>query len=310
MKILYTPESISYIFSIIEKTEKNILIHMGINTMGKIFNKLYNIIKNLLEKNINVIYNLDKKLSYNVYCFLHRNLSNYPNFTLSTRTKNNIDYIKYINIDNKLLLIGSVYFSDNLLKYNNLMILFDISDTTDKKYIDMIKPTKPTCNRYVYITHPVVLNICDDFIRFIKSASRKVVIIMPFIHTGLVDLEIITVLKNLYQLIDVTIIQPKNTSSILFNILNKFEILFGKYKLNTKNQIKIIHTNKHFNFKIIIVDDLNILISTGDINSINKLFYNINIKLYNKKALVKEIYTNIGSIIEENNKILTINNWL
>lgn len=311
MKILYTPESINFILTTINSAESSIIIYMGINFKGEFLLKIINILENLLLKGIKVIYFLEKKVASPAYLFIKSRLNKYANFTLTSRSSiYEIDHIKYINIDNKILFVGSMYFSDDMLKYYDMMLMFEDNNNFDKKYMNLIKPNKPTYNRYVYITQPPKTDTCDDFIKFMEKATFRIVIIMPYITNLCRNMEILSVIKNLYKIIDVVIIQPYKTNTKFYDLLNKMEIINGKFKLNSDNNIKIYYTNKHFHYKNIIIDDKHLLVGTGNINWLNNRIYDINIKFYNKPNMIKQIYENIGKIMDIDQKMATVDKWL
>jgi phosphatidylserine/phosphatidylglycerophosphate/cardiolipin synthase-like enzyme len=311
MKLLYTPKSINFILTTINLAETSIVIYMGINFRGELLSQIVRILQNRLEKGVKVVYYLEKKFATPAIVYINSILKKYPKFTLTSRsTIQEMDHIKYINIDEKILFIGSMYFADDMLKYHDLMIMFDADNKIDKKYMDYIKPNKPTYNRYVYITQPPKTNTCDDFIKFMEKANYRIVIIMPYICSLGTDMAILSVIKNFYKIMDVTIIQPLKTNTKLFDLLNKMEISGGKYKLNTNSDIKIYYTNEHFHYKNIIIDDTHVLIGTGNINWLNNSIYDINVKFYNKPGMVKEIYQNIGKIMDPDQRVNTIDRWL
>lgn len=310
MKLLYTPESINFILKTINLAESTIIIYMGINFKGELLYKIIDILKNLLKKGVKVTYYLERKIASPAYLYIKTNLEKFPNFILTSRSSfYEIDHVKYINIDNKILFVGSMYFSDDMLKYHDMMIMFNSTDPVDKKYIDLIKPHKPTYNRYVYITQPPKTTTCDDFIKFIEQANYRIVIIMPYITNMGQQMEILKVIKNYYKIMDVNIIQPIRTNTKFYDLLNYFEISNGKYKIGDNN-IKIFYTNEHFHYKNIIIDDQHVLIGTGNINWLNNRIYDINIKFYNKPGLVKTIYENIGKIMNKDQRNETVDKWL
>jgi phosphatidylserine/phosphatidylglycerophosphate/cardiolipin synthase-like enzyme len=139
MKLLYTPKSINFILTTINLAETSIVIYMGINFRGELLSQIVRILQNRLEKGVKVVYYLEKKFATPAIVYINSILKKYPKFTLTSRsTIQEMDHIKYINIDEKILFIGSMYFADDMLKYHDLMIMFDADNKIDKKYMALL----------------------------------------------------------------------------------------------------------------------------------------------------------------------------
>lgn len=290
MRQIFTPIELESIYDIMSNAIFTIDIYMGINHYGKVMKRIIEILEDCLKRGVIVKYVYEKRFSPGIIYMMR--LKKYSNFFLSSRSSNKIiDHVKFINIDNKQILVGSVYFSDDMLKYHDSMVLFETKNENDFIYIKYLNPNIYINNKFVFINNPMHTSTNDDFINFIKLAKYKIIIIMPYIFTLFKNIEIINYLKQLQ--IPITIYMPKKTNSIAYDVLHSIEMLNGKLK---SDNIIVINTKTHFHYKYIIIDDIHLMFCTGNISALNNNIFDINIKLYNNIKFINNIYNHINDI--------------
>lgn len=289
MRLLFTPDVINIILDELKRASNTIQIYMPFNHEGKFLTKLVNILEMNLQNNVKINYVIENKFgTLSAKKYIYSKLGKYENFVMSSRSKfNEIDHIKFINVDNRTYFIGSFYFSDDMYIYDDAMLLFLSDNYVDKKYIDKFNIDYAQNDELVYISKPNVLNTNDDINNFILNSKNKLTIIVPYIYSLFVNNTILETIKKISEYVDVKIILPNRTNLLMYDIYHNIEFAFMY-----KNKFNILYSDKHFHYKIFIRDDKDLLMSTGNINIFNGNYFDINIKLYDMDENLLDILRN------------------
>jgi len=261
MELLTDYDSITNkIIDEIMEAKNNIII---ITTSGK---QLINLLKQKIKisNNIKIIIYIDFKIK--IYTdHLKLAFLNYKNniSILPYSKYNEYNNINYIGIDDSTTLFTSYNF--NTFK-NDIML----SIKNDSKY-NITNANIPINNKYCYLSKPYFLNANTDILNFIQRAQNNIIIITSKIENFYKNFSLLEKLNLIAQKLKIIIITNNNANLSMFPNL----------------QIKI--SKKYINFNTIIVDNIDILFSSANINPFNYYIFNINIKLYNNSPFINKI---------------------
>lgn len=265
MELLIDYDSITNkIIDEIMEAKNNIVI---ITTAGK---QLINLLKQKIKitNNIKIIIYIDFKIKIYTDFFKLAFINYKYNVKILPYAKyNEYNNINYINIDNNNILFTSYNF--NIFK-NDVMLCIKNNNKYNITNINI-----PVNNKYYYLSKPYFSNVNTDILNFIQRAQNNVIIITSKIENFYKNFSLLEKLHLIAQQLKIIIITNNNANNNAN--LNMFPNL----------QIKI--SKKYINFNAIIVDNIDILFTSANINLFNYYIFNINIKIYNNILFANKI---------------------